>query len=309
MNLMEQYKQRIAIAESVHTKTHSGEPMSNMKKIMLAKVLDNTSKFLGEAFNSSNATQRSDLGAWKKFCLNLVNVAIPNLIAPDLVMVSPMSSLSGYITYIKYTAGTTKGATTQGDLFNSPFKLGNVDPNYTGNNVVEALAVGTGNVLAWTPTIKGQFTVSGTTYDAKVTAAAGTATYVYIGTDNKLYTDSALSSLYTGVSGDKVAYYYDNEIIPQNNLPTLNASLESIAVLAHARRIAVYYSQIAAFQSKTDYGFDLGDQLAEKAVGQLSYEIDTEIVDMLVKASTAPSDSSTIWSKTLPVGVNFQIAA
>mgnify|MGYP006988921827 CR=1 FL=1 len=31
-------------------------------------------------------------------------------------------------------------------------------------------------------------------------------------------------------------------------------------------------SQIAAFQAKTDYGFDLGDQLAEKAVGQLRYK-------------------------------------
>lgn len=28
-----------------------------------------------------------------------------------------------------------------------------------------------------------------------------------------------------------------------------------------------------AFQAKTDYGFDLGEQLASKAVGQLSYEI------------------------------------
>ena len=27
------------------------------------------------------------------------------------------------------------------------------------------------------------------------------------------------------------------------------------------------------FQAKTDYGFDLGDQLAEKSVGQLSYKI------------------------------------
>ena len=32
-------------------------------------------------------------------------------------------------------------------------------------------------------------------------------------------------------------------------------------------------SQIAAFQAKTDYGMDLGDQLAEKAVGELSYKI------------------------------------
>ena len=46
--------------------------------------------------------------------------------------------------------------------------------------------------------------------------------------------------------------------------------MEAIPLIAKARRIAVYYSQIAAFQAKTDYGFDLGDQLAEKAVGQLS---------------------------------------
>ena len=33
---------------------------------------------------------------FKKFALNLVNVAVPNLIAPDLVIVYPMSSMSGY---------------------------------------------------------------------------------------------------------------------------------------------------------------------------------------------------------------------
>lgn len=48
--------------------------------------------------------------------------------------------------------------------------------------------------------------------------------------------------------------------------------MKSIPLIAKARRIAVYYSQIAAFQAKTDYGFDLGDQLAEQAVGQLSYK-------------------------------------
>ena len=51
-------------------------------------------------------------------------------------------------------------------------------------------------------------------------------------------------------------------------------------------------------------GFDLGDQLAEKAVGQLSYEIDTEICNMLVE--NAAQDSDLVWSKTLPVGVSKQ---
>lgn len=47
---------------------------------------------------------------------------------------------------------------------------------------------------------------------------------------------------------------------------------------------------------------DLGDQLAEKAVGQLSYEIDTEICDLLIDNATVSADLT--WSKTLPVGVS-----
>lgn len=37
--------------------------------------------------------------------------------------------------------------------------------------------------------------------------------------------------------------------------------------------------------------------------GELAYEIDTEIVDMLYKAAKGAGDEIT-WSKTLPVGVN-----
>lgn len=55
------------------------------------------------------------------------------------------------------------------------------------------------------------------------------------------------------------------------------------------------------FQAKTDHGIDLGDQLAEKAVGQLAYEIDTEVVQLLIDNATAPADNSLVWSKTLPV--------
>jgi len=62
----------------------------------------------------------------------------------------------------------------------------------------------------------------------------------------------------------------DNVVIPQNDLPIVNAEMKSISLVAKARRVAIYYSQIAAFQAKQDYGFSLGDQLAEKAVGQLS---------------------------------------
>ena len=123
-NLLEQYKARLAVSEKVYSQTHNGQKLSESKKIATAKCLENVNKFINEAFNNSVGTQRSDLGMFKKFALNLTTVALPNLIAHDLVIVYPMSSMSGYINYIQYTAGTNKGGMAQGDVLNDPFKLG-----------------------------------------------------------------------------------------------------------------------------------------------------------------------------------------
>ena len=234
-----------------------------------------------------------------------MNVALPNLIANDLVIVSPMSSMSGYITYINYTAGSTKGATTQGDVFNNPFRLGNVDPDYTSDRVVESVEAGTGaQALAWTPVVKGGFEYNNVAYDVKLVKAGAADIYAFYNpADKKFYEDAAYATQITVAADTKAAYFYDNVVIPQNDLPTLNAKIEGIALLARARRIAVYYSQIAAFQAKTDYGLDLGDQLAEKAAGQLAYEIDTEVVQLLDTTAGAAQVALT-WSKTLPIGVS-----
>ena len=125
--------------------------------------MDNTERFLNEAFANSTGTQRSDMGMYKKFTLNLVNVALPDLIAPELVITYPMSSMSGYITYLNYTAGSNKGATAQGDVFNNPFKLGAVDVNYTAARVVESFTGANSDVeAAWYPVYNGDVLVTKT---------------------------------------------------------------------------------------------------------------------------------------------------
>lgn len=246
---------------------------------------------------------------FKKFCLNLTTVALPNLIANELVIVSPMSSMSGFITYVQYTAGTNKGQTNQGDVFNDPFKLGNVDVNYTAARVVESFTGANSPVTAaWFPVYDGADAASKARI-VSITTSAGTTVEVAadasvtVGTDGKTLTLSNGTGTAIGATDTvKVAYVYDNVVIPQNDLPIVNAEMKSISLIAKARRVAIYYSQIAAYQAKTDYGFDLGDQLAEKAVGQLSYEIDTEITDLLI--DHAETQAELVWSKTLPVGVS-----
>ena len=107
--LLENYAKRLAVAESTYANAHNGAKLTDTKKIAIATVLNNTSKFLNEAFSNSIGTQRSDMGAYKRFCLNLTTVTMPNLIASDLVIVHPMTSMAGYITYLKFVKGTNKG--------------------------------------------------------------------------------------------------------------------------------------------------------------------------------------------------------
>lgn len=90
MNLLETYKNRLNVSESVYKKNHEGSSMDSSRKMMIAKVLQNTNNFLNEALtDSSMGTQRADMQMYKKFCLNLTTVALPNLIANDLVIVHP----------------------------------------------------------------------------------------------------------------------------------------------------------------------------------------------------------------------------
>lgn len=295
-NLLEAYSKRLKIAESFYAGRHNGEQLSDQKKLVTAVCLNNVNKFLTEAFANSTGTQMADMGQYKKFCMSLTNIAVPDLIIYDLMRVEPMTSMTGYITYLEITAGSNKSPKAQGDVLNSPFFLGDAQQGYTSNAVVENFTGDGSNkefTVAWTPLVSvGSVSVNGVAVadtDYTVDTAAGKVTF----------TNAPAASAEV-----KIAYIYDNVYIPQNDLPIVSARLNSIALAAKARRVAIYYSQMAAFQAKQDYGFDLSDTLATQAVGELNYEIDTEGVELLV--SNAGTDADLVWSKTQPIGVNLR---
>jgi hypothetical protein len=294
-NLLEAYANRLNLAESVYANNHNGQKLSDTRKLATAVCLNNVNKFLKEAFTNSVGTQLGDLGAYKKFCMTLTNLAVPDLIVYDIMAVEPMVSFSGFIAYLNIEIGSNKGQSKQGDLVNNSWQYGTTNPNYTSSNVVESF-VGdnstTAFTLAWTPVLEvakvlvaGVEQVAGTDY----TVANGVVTF---------------TSAPAASADIRIAYVYDNTFIPANDLPIITAKMEPISLTAKARRIAIYYSQMANYQAKQDYGFDLGETLATQAVGELQREIDVEAVNMLVEA--AGSDDSLVWSKTQPFGVNLK---
>ena len=147
---------------------------------------------------------------------------------------------------MQYTAGSNKGETHQGDVFNNPFKLGDVDVNYTAAKIVESFTGANNPVTAsWFPVYDGAATEAKARITSIVTSG-GTAVAVAddasvtVGGDGKTLTlSNGTGTAINATDTVKVAYVYDNIVIPQNDLPIINAEVKSIPLLAKARRIAV----------------------------------------------------------------------
>lgn len=245
-NLLETYGKQINVAEA-YIQKNFGKDVSSNTKLTTAVLLDNTNRWITECLNESVATSRSDLGAWKKFCLNLTNIAVPSLIANDLVIVHPMTAYSGSVAYLKYVALTEKGGVNVGDEFNSVFAMGKMTDaraNYTSQVIVEAFTGGPVSL---------EIINGGMKYEDN--GAIVGKNYKLIAADGYSQFSDTLDAK-IGPSGDKdvvkvayVAKLFQMETVPAQDIPTIGPKMEHIALVAEPRRIAVKYDQITAFQA------------------------------------------------------------
>ena len=306
MNLLESYKGRLSISEKYYAQKNGGAKMSNSKKMLTAQCLHNTANFINEAFKVAAGTQRADLGMYKSFAMDITSLAVPNLIVNDIFMTVPMSSFSGYVTFMEYALGEPKGREggknefgAGGDLeevpftsamskydqsawnvhnkINSPFSgLGKMTEGrmmYSGQAVVEIL--GDDKKLAWTPVLKA-FNMDNVNSE---------------GQPAEVEVDAEGTVVVGAEAGDKIKYIYDNQYIPQEKLPSVVARMNGVALTARARRLAVEYSQFAAFQAKQDYGMDFESTIAQQAQAELEYEIDSEAVYLVKEAADELGDA------------------
>lgn len=311
-NLLETYSRQLKVAEAYVAKNFEGKTMSSNTALTTAVLLDNTNRWITESLDSSlTPTTRGDMGAWKKFCLNLTNIAVPSLIANDLVIVHPMTSYSGSIAYLEYVALTNKND-MKDKMLNSVFGHGEMNEqrmNYASPVIVEVVGADA-TFTAGADVLEDGMIISKKNDEARDWVGIEKYTYrVTHKASGLVETVKSIDDLVEALAeGDKVAYKsaetFQMDHIPAKEIPTIGPRMKHLPLVAEPRRIAVRYDQITAFQAKTDYGFSLDKQIAEQACGELAYEIDTEIVDMLYKAAFAQEEKLADWSKTLPVGVS-----
>lgn len=291
MRLFERY---INAAERVQKA--QGKALTLERKAALATTLANTQKILKEATNSSNIPS-------KTYFMDMLTAVVPNLIAPDIVSTQALESKAGMISYLRFTYGSDKGTTKAGTMFNNSLYTGRSDQYYTSREIVEEAVTDSVN-FEYVPILPGTVTVSlpdGTQYtdDGQGNLINPLNPGTSVGTIN--YATGAFTCA-TAIDGTTAAYEYNNEQVPDLQVPEINMSLAQIPIFAKSRKLAAYWGFDAAYDLKQQYGAEILDVMSAQASGEIAHEIDTEICTKLVNLASAGQELT--WSKIPPHGVN-----
>ena len=289
---MKLYEKYLRAADTVQRS--QGKKLTLEQKVALATTLSNTQKIC-EATNSANIPS-------KTYFMDMLTAVVPNLIASEIVSTQALESKAGMISYLRFTYGTDKGTTQAGTMFNNSLYTGTSDEYYT-SRIIDGEVVENGVNFEFVPILPGTITITlpdGTTYsDDGNGNIVNPLTSTTVGTIN--YATGAFACA-TATAGSTATYEYNNERVPDLQVPEMNKSLAQIPIFAKSRKLAAYWGFDAAYDLKQQYGAEILDVMSAQAAGEISHEIDTEIVKALVQRAAAGSELT--WSKVPPHGVS-----
>ena len=273
-----------------------------------------------------DATTTGDIADFTRFALPLIRKSYPRLIADNLVGVQPMSQPASLIFYIRYRYALTKGQTQAGTQIMrqntaQAFARQNgwaLDPYYSSQVVKnEDLAISGGGsvasgVLLHRPVLAGTVVfnlfsadadscedpvpVCQVSFDANgdpdvVLSSSPTACTVDVATPGATTFDHATGEVQVTLTvGDmdgmlaRADYEYDLENNPFQ--PEVTLSIDSDSVAAATRKLKTSWSLEAAQDLKSVHNIDAESTLTDLMADEMVAEIDREIINDLIVASS-----------------------
>jgi hypothetical protein len=272
------------------------------QKINLEKIYRNSDR----AIIAEAVTNPANIPVMKNVSIDLITATIPNLVAPELYAVQPIDSPDALVGYWSFEYGDDKGDVKRGQSFNSTMGLGKVAPWYASgvdkDKVIETAAseevhLGFQSIIPGSVTIVG---LDGNTYK-DVNKGDGTGT-ITIG-DNELtvyYKSGVLKTPNVYFKGT-VTYKYDN-INEPTKIPTIFAGRKNIRMMAKQYALSTPISITAAEIARRSLSTDLRAELMNQGFGELSFEIDTLLLNDLIDAANVYPTLT--WSAAAPLGVS-----
>lgn len=271
------------------------------QKMNLEKIYRNTDR----AIIAEGVTNPANVPVMKNVSIDLITATIPNLVAPELYAVQPIDSPDALVGYWSFEYGDDKGDAKRGQSFNSALGLGKVSPWYSsGVDKDKTVVITDGQpfYLGFPTVVPGSVTFIGTDdvvrHDVPSTDEPGFGVIEGVGKVN--YKTGILTPDNTYVEG-KVTYRYDNVNEP-TKIPTLFAGRKNLRMIAEQHALSTPISVTAAEIARRSLSTDLRAELMNQGFGELSFEIDTLLLNDIVDAATAYPTLT--WSAVAPLGVS-----
>jgi hypothetical protein len=287
-----------------------------------AVLMENESQYL-QGLNEE--TRTVNVGSFTKFIFPVLRRVFPNLIANEIVSVQPMTAPVGAVFFLDYIYGTTKGQTTQGNIFPRDF-----DRDYSSEFINgEPLATGDGTnfggggaalgaTLAFQPVrqldasrgfsvVVRELASDGSTVQEATDDGTGGFTFSPTGgsvAGNINYSNGALTAFKfqnVPASGNaiKVYYFYDGEL--NTRVPQINLDVKKSPVEAVPRRLKALWSAEAAEDLRAFHGVDAETEMVSAIAQEIALEIDREIIQDLFANSTSTTST---FDRVPPAGIN-----
>lgn len=266
------------------------------QKINLEKIYRNSDR----AIIAEAVTNPANIPVMKNVSIDLITATIPNLVAPELYAVQPIDSPDALVGYWSFEYGDDKGDVKRGQSFNSTMGLGKVAPWYASgvdkDKVVET--AGAEEVhLGYQTIIPGSVKIvkDGTVYtDVNNNDGSGTVAGCTI------YYKSGVLKTAEAFKGT-ITYKYDN-INEPTKIPTIFAGRKNIRMMAKQYALSTPISITAAEIARRSLSTDLRAELMNQGFGELSFEIDTLLLNDLIDAANIYPTLT--WSAAAPLGVS-----
>lgn len=277
----------------------------------------------GHLRNLNEETRTVNVGYFTKFIFPMLRRVFPNLFAHELVSVQPITGPQGTIFYLDYILGSTKGSTTEGQIFPRDFNR-----TYTSEEVDgEILALGDATnygpaalalsvQLAWTPVRKPDadngYTVvikeinatTGATVQEGSIAADGSTVTGDLNAVNLSFSNGTLAGLRFNAipaNGNEIRayYFYDGEY--NTKIPEMRLDVRKAIIEPQNFRMKSLWSAEAAEDLRALQGIEAETEILAASSQEMALEIDRIVINDLFLASTGTVGT---FSRIAPAGIS-----
>ena len=277
------------------------------QRSMLAQLYENTQHWLRGLDESTRTLQ---VGPFEKFVFPILRALMANLVAGELVTVSPLDAPTGLVFYFDVVYGSNKGKIAKGDKMFDVRGGPSKDTQYTTETVEEEpLGTGAGtrahltNTLAYNPIRPGTVVITDGSQVITDNGNGALTGDVNTGATRTIdYNTGAINVTFasTVTSGNAIVATYEYNSEANASTPEIDLQLTSSNVTARTQKLRARWSLEAQQDFQAYHGINAEVELVAFMANEIGKEINYRIIRHITQVAAA---GSVTWDRTPPASV------